>query len=331
MLLKSALEPIIAQAFSDAQLRFGDLGLDLPAYTQRVLAIVRKHLGAAPSLGRAIDFVKQLNWRDLYLATACAQTGLGPDSSNSNCTRGESCSLPWRTLENIYKGFICDLVRFFCRRGSGAEDLADSILTDLFLPDRWGRSRIASYDARSSLSTWLRVVVCNRAINARRSVASNTTDLEPGLPDKCAFQNIELALRARRYGAALEDSLASACQALTARERLILLWRYQDGLQLGEIAKLLGIHQCNVTRQLEKMQTKLRDDLTTILCDKYGLSPSAIHECLEDMVENPLHQIPVLDFVKTADGAGLPPLPATPKHSTPLKHSWPVNITVKPA
>src|SRR5215471_6673925 len=124
MVLKSALEPIIAAAYSDAYLKFGDLGLDLPAYAQRVLAIVRKHLGAAPSVGRAMDFVKQLNWRDLYLATACAQSGLGADASTSTSARGERCSSPWKTLEQIYKGFICDLVHFFCRRGTAAEDLA---------------------------------------------------------------------------------------------------------------------------------------------------------------------------------------------------------------
>ena len=60
------------------------------------------------------------------------------------------------------------------------------------------------------------------------------------LPDEPALRNLELTVRAERYGTVLEDSMASACRGLTPRERLILLWRYEDGLQLGEIAKLLG-------------------------------------------------------------------------------------------
>ena len=311
MLMKSALEPIIANAYCDAQVRFGDLGLELPAYAERILSILHKHLGPSPSVNRAIEFIQQLNCRDLYLAAACAESGLAPDKRAEAADR---CGMAWKVLENRYKGLILDLVRFYSRRSFAAEDLANNILTDLFLPDRFGRSRIASYDGRSSLATWLRVVVCNRAINARRCrIPDNTVELEPALPDKPALHNIELAVRAHRYGTILEDSLACACQGLTPRERLILLWRYQDGLQLGEIAQLLGIHQCNVTRQLERMQSKLRDDVTTSLSDKHGLSQSAIHECLEDMVENPHHQIPVLDFVKRAPAAeSVTPQPRRP-------------------
>ena len=297
MLMKTALAQVIAGAHSDAQKQFGDLGLELSAYTKRIFAILRKHVGSSTSISRSMEFVQQLNSRDLYLATACAESGLAPDKPLETCAG--SLGMAWKVLENNYKGLVLDLVHFYSRRTFAAEDLANNILTDLFLPDRFGRSRIASYDGRSSLATWLRVVVCNRVINAGRCrFPENIVELEPGLPDKPALRNIELAVRAQRYGTILEDSLACACQGLTARECLILLWRYQDGLQLGEIAELLGIHQCNVTRQLERMQNRLRDDVTTILSGKHGLSQSAIHECLEDMVENPNHQIPILDFVK---------------------------------
>jgi RNA polymerase sigma factor (sigma-70 family) len=174
-------------------------------------------------------------------------------------------------------------------------------MADLFLPDRSGCSRIASYDGRSSLGTWLRVVVCNRVINAQRCTASaKSTDLQPELPDGSALTRIEATVRARRYGPAIKDSMASACGTLTPRERLMLLWRYEDGLQLGQIAQLLGIHQSNVTRQLERVQGKLRDEVASILSAKHGLSRSAIQECLEDIVENPRHQVSILEFVKTA-------------------------------
>lgn len=320
MLMTSTLEPVIAEAFADAQSKYGDLDLDFSIYMQRVLSIVHKHLGPATPASRAIEYVRQLNCRDLYLATACAQSGLGSTTSSANAA-AERFGLAWKTLEVRFKGLVCDLVRFFYRRSFAADDLADNILTDLFLPDRWGCSRIASYDGRSSLATWLRVVVCNRAINARRSkVSENSVELEPALPDKPALEKIEMAVRAQRYGTMLEDSLASACLSLTPRERLILLWRYQDGLQLGEIAQLLGIHQCNVTRQLEKLQSKLRDDVSNILSDKHGLSQSAIHECLEDMVENPHHQIPVLDFVRASQETSLPD---AGKEATSLKGALP--------
>jgi RNA polymerase sigma-70 factor len=295
MSLQSELDPLISTAYSDGRVRFGDLGLDLPIYTQRIYAIVRKHLGASPLEKAALDFARNLHGPDLYLATACAQHSLGTNGNGAG-----DASMAWKTLEKTYKGFICDLVRFFYSTSFAAQDLADSILAELFLPDRSGASRIASYDGRSSLSTWLRVVVCNRAINARRCSSSvKNTEIHAEIPDEPALQHIELTLRAKRYSTVLGDALELACKRLSPRERLILLWRYEDGLQLGQIAKLLGIHQSNVTRQLERMQGKLHDEVVAILSGKHGLSRLAIKECIEDIVENPCHGISVLDFIKT--------------------------------
>src|SRR5215472_13648225 len=309
------LESIITAAYYDGCTRFGDLGLDLQIYSFRIHSIVRKHLGGAPAEKAAIEFVKNLHGGDLYLATACAQHS--PGMMNGDSTPSEQASIAWRTLEKTYKGFICDLVRFFYSTSFAAQDLADSVLADLFLPDRSGSSRIASYDGRSSLSTWLRVVVCNRAINARRCSASvKSTDIQVEIPDEPALQNIELTFRAQRYGSALWDSLKSACRALTPRERLILLWRYEDGLQLGHIARLLGIHQSNVTRQLERMQGKLRDEVVAILSQKHGLSRYAIQECIQDVVENPRHKVSILDFIKAK--AETPTLPLAAGKARPV-------------
>ena len=303
MILNTELEPIIATAYSEGQSRFGDLGLPLPTYTDRIDFILRKHLGKSPLPSAAVGFVKALHGRDLYLATACGQCNPGTNSEQPFAALPERAGIAWKTLETTYKGLICDLVRFFYRTSFAAQDLADSVVADLFLPDRSGHSRIASYDGRSSLGTWLRVVICNRAINAQRcSASTKSTDLKTEMPDGPALESIELSMRARRYAAALQDSLSVACRGLTPRERLMLLWRYQDGLQLGQIARLLGIHQSNVTRQLEKMQTKLRDDVIAVLSTKHGLSRPAIQECLEDIVENPRHEVSILEFVRAMQG-----------------------------
>jgi RNA polymerase sigma-70 factor len=297
------LDFFIAHAHREGREKFGDLGLELSAFSRRIVAIARKYLGPAPSPEATLAFVNELHGGDLYLATACAQSS--PEKATGCATRdcGDP-SIAWKCLEATYKGLICDLVRFMYRNSYASQDLADSVIADLFLPDRSGSSRIASYDGRSSLSTWLRVIVCNRVINAQRSRATaNSTDLAPELPDRSAQNNMEATLRARRYRPALEDSMASACSTLTPRERLMLLWRYEDGLQLGQIARLLGIHQSNVTRQLERLQSKLRDEVETTLAAKHGLSRLAIRECLEDVVENPHHQVSILEFVKTSLGS----------------------------
>ncbi len=300
MLLKLEFDALVASAYSEGQDRFGDLGLDLATFSARISAIIKKHLGPSPSPAEAVAFLKLLHGRDLYLATACAKCSPGGSSPSD-----EFAGAAWRMFESNYKTFVCDLVRFSFRPSFASQDLADNILTDLFLPDRSGCSRIASYDGRSSLSTWLRVIICNRSINASRcSANAKSTEMQPDLPDEPALENMEMTIRAQRYASALEDSLASACRILTPRERLVLLWRYEDGMQLGDIAKLLGIHQSNVTRQLEKMQSRLRDEVVAVLSTKHRLSQPAIEECLEDIVENPRHSISILEVIKALQHSG---------------------------
>jgi RNA polymerase sigma-70 factor len=297
MLPSPELECLISHAHLEGRAHFGELGLALPVYSARISSILEKHVGSSSDPKQSIAFVKALHGRDLYLTTACAQHSPGKEVNGNGSP--DHADAAWKTLELNYKGFVCDLLRFLHRPGFVSQDLADNVITDLFLPDRSGVSRIASYDGRSSLSTWLRVIVCNRSINAQRcSANSKSTDIQPEIPDKPALQNIEMTLRAGRYHNVLKDALRCACSGLTPRERLILLWRYEDALQLGQIAKLLNIHQSNVTRQLDRIQGTLRDKVVAVLSSKHGLSELAIKECLEDIIDNPRHDISVLDFIK---------------------------------
>ncbi len=294
------LDQIIADAYAEGHTRFGDLGLDLRTFSERIHAIVRKYLKPSASEDEVLSFVKGLHAADLYLALACARHSPGGDGAWDDAASGDTASKAWKVFENTYKNYIRSLAHFFHRSGFIAEDLADSILADLFLPEHSGVSRIASYSGRSSLSTWLRVIVCNRAINALRGAShtSQSREVQADIPDIPSLASVELTLRARRYGPALEDSFAAACQTLTPRQRLILLWRYEQGLQLGHIARLLGIHQSNVTRQLERMQSKIRSEVIASLSSKHGFSRPAIQECLSDIVENPVHSLSILDVIK---------------------------------
>jgi RNA polymerase sigma factor (sigma-70 family) len=309
MLPSPEFDAVIASGFSEGRERFGDLGLPLHAYALRIHAIVEKHLGVNPPPEEALRFVKGLHGRDLYLATACAQHSIQPQGEPGQGTFPENASRAWTILEASYKGFIRDLSRFFFRKGFIAHDLADNILADLFLPDRSGNSRIVSYDGRSSLSTWLRVVISNRAINAQRSSGSTqSVELLSDIPDEPALENIDSRLRVQRYQSPLEGTLNAVCRGLTSRERLILLWRYENGLQLGQIAQLLGIHQSNVTRQLDRLQSKVRDQVVSILSAQHGLSLAAIEECLNDIVEHP-QTVAILTFIKAEQpGYSYPPL-----------------------
>jgi RNA polymerase sigma-70 factor (ECF subfamily) len=276
------LAQVIEQEFSVGREHYGNIGLSIPIFQDYVQSIVCKHLGASPQETVAIEFAKKLYMRDLYLACGCVQ-------------KDEAA---WRIMDTSYRKFVTDLVRFCYRNGTDAEEVADFILVSLYLPDRSGRHRIASYDGRSSLPTWLRVIVVNRAINEKHNARTTKSDTIPEIPDRFALASIELTLRAQRYQKVLKDSLTQAFQELSPRERLMLLWRYEEDLQLGEMAKLLGIHQSNVTRQLLRLQGQLKERIIAILSLKHKMSSAAIQECLADIVENPHHSISLVALIR---------------------------------
>ncbi len=172
------------------------------------------------------------------------------------------------------------------------------ILVSLYLQDRSGRQRIASYDGRSSLATWLRVIVVNHAINERNRRKLPVEECVADIPDGRALARFESALRATRYGNALSDSLTCALRQLKSAERLMLIWRYEDDMPLGDMAHLLGIHQSNVTRRLVRVQAKLRESVIENLASQHQLSPAAIQECLIDLIENPFISVSLMSIVK---------------------------------
>ena len=261
---------------------YGDLQIISREFKAHLRAIIEKYIGENATGNNVIRVISSLHGDDLYLAFACAQHS--PQA--------------WDRFTNSYQRYIYNLAAFVSPVKCMAYELAENILADLFLPDHSGRSRIASYDGRSSLATWLRVIICHRAINERARKFNNMTQLDDldEKADEEAVRSVEMALRSSRYQPLIRDSLEQACGELTDRERLLLLLRYEKSLQLGQIGRLFGLHQANITRQLGRVQAKVRQSFEWTLIHKYKLGQAAIDECLSEIAENPAYSI--LDLIK---------------------------------
>jgi RNA polymerase sigma-70 factor len=279
----ASIESLIANAYSEAYGLHGDLGIDLRIFSQHLHCILEKLLGDTASQADAEALLRRLYTSDLYVGCACAQ-------------RSE---LGWERFFARYRNFIAAMVRFFSRHAGDWAELSDSVLADLFLPDRSGHCRMASYDGRSTLTTWLRVIIHNRVMNGHKQINKSRLSAVPvedgEHPARC---DLDSRLTADRYEVVWKDSLAHVCERLTHHERLLLLWRYEQHLQLGEIARMLGIHQSNVTRQLERIQGRMKKDVISLLASKHHLSKFAIEECLNDIVENPNYSVSILHLLE---------------------------------
>jgi RNA polymerase sigma-70 factor (ECF subfamily) len=290
-----ALDRAIAAAFADATSFHGDLGLTFGLWHLRVRSILEKS-GRHPDGEAAAIFVDRLHARDLYLATSCAA----------------SYDSAWRRFEQLYQRHIRDLVRYQARNPLQATDVGEAVLVDLFLPDRSGQSRIGSYDGRSSLATWLHVIVTHRVANER--VRKWNTVERPGdmpdVPDRSLISALEESLGVQRYAHALDSALRMVCARLSDRERQILVWRYERGWLLEQIAARLDVHTSTACRQLERLHARIRKDVIATLSETYGMPPDAVAECLDGVAAGRALSVPLLGII----GDGLTKTEETSSH-----------------
>jgi RNA polymerase sigma-70 factor len=261
----------------------GDIGLDCATFGKHVFAIAAKHLPTGSSHEELVAFIRTLHGADIGLCCAC----------------GRGSEPAWQRFKTLYRAYLVDICRFTKKGHLDSKDFAEGLIADLYLPNRSGRSRVLSYDGRSSLATWLRVVACNRIINERQAKSAFAISLDalPPLAAACSM-NIDLAISHRRYSRAIRESLEASLRLLTSQEKLIIQWRFEQGMQLGEIARLLGVHQSTVTRQLEKAITRVRMGFARLLATDYLLSQAAVNECISVAEESLADESSILSVIR---------------------------------
>ncbi len=279
--------PVLAATVLNAgQCAHGDLKIHIDHISEKIRSIVETNLPADASCREKNDFVTNLHAADLYLATAC----------------GYNIEAAWSRFWSSYRDYVHDLLRYLCAHGPAQPEIIDGVLVDLFLPNRFGQSRISSYDGRSSLATWLRVIVINRLINEtrRRKYEQCASDGGPELVDANAMRRVEASFVVRRYSGVIAAALKGACESLTRKEQLLLLWPFDQCQPLAEIGQTLGIHQSNVSRALDRVTRKLRFRFFAVLSKRHRLTSDSVKECLSVLLENASHSISLLGFLRDA-------------------------------
>jgi RNA polymerase sigma factor (sigma-70 family) len=215
--------------------------LDLETLTDRAIAIARSAFPGGPWPG----CLERLSLDDLYLATACA--------------RGEEGA--WEECAARFFGFI----RGFARRrlrGPGADEVADQVIADL-----WQRGKMARFEARSTLRTWLGTVVAHAVVNAAKAERP-TASLEAAGLRALAPSGPDTTGEAREVEAGASAALTRLMtQALGERgdeDRLLLLLYYEQGLTLDQIAATQRTSKSSLSRRLTRLRDELRSRLDAL-------------------------------------------------------------------
>jgi RNA polymerase sigma-70 factor (ECF subfamily) len=217
---------ILGMIAREVRFRFA---LGLEAFAEQVAAEAE---AAAP--GAAESHLRRLSLDDLYLAAACA--------------RGEEAA--WEECLARHGAFLRDFARRFLREPA-AGDVADQVVADL-----WQRGKMARYQGRSTLRTWLASIVSHAALNAMKA-SRRTVPLEPGAGEAAASALApDGVLGPERL--LLQDLVAEAMAGLAADARLLLLLHYEQGLTLDEIARVHGGSKAALSRKLQRTRDDLR-------------------------------------------------------------------------
>ena len=214
----------------------------------------------------AIRFFDSIHAADLALAVGCR----------------DGDAEAWQHLVTTYRAPIDAFARAVLGNSSRACEIADSLWADLYglRVDGDRRSPLWHYGGRSSLMSWLRVVVTRLEADRWRATRHTEPLDEERNGNSIVADESPDPDRARLIGA-LEQSIGEALNGLSADDRLRLSYYYVQNLTLAQTAALVGEHESSASRNLARARTAIRDSVTRTLRREYHFSEDQISQCFE--------------------------------------------------
>jgi RNA polymerase sigma-70 factor (ECF subfamily) len=228
--------------------------------------VVSKHrsgldAGIGATVRQQDAFCRGLHVRELALARACA---LGRERA-------------WQYFMVQYRGSLMQAAIALTRSASLAEELADSLYSEVFgVVERNGVrwSPLSTYSGRGSLLGWLRAMLTQKYANHIRRTRRETAldEVEVADPQFDPEPEPESLIR-------LKAAVTSAMGMLSVEERFLLAAYYLDRHTLLEPAGVLRVHEATVSRKLKRVTDRMRKQLRKTL-ERGGLSRRAAEEAM---------------------------------------------------
>jgi RNA polymerase sigma-70 factor, ECF subfamily len=178
-----------------------------------------------------------------------------PESSSDEALIKRIADGDQLAMRTLFSRHRVALYRWLIRLVSD-ETLAEDLLSDVFL-DVWRKA--ASFEARSSVSTWLLAIARYKALSARR----RRTDAE--LDDELASTLVdpaddpELMLQNKNQAEALRQSLAR----LSPEHSEVIDLVYYHGKSVAEVAEIVGVGEATVKTRMFYARKRLADLVAT--------------------------------------------------------------------
>jgi RNA polymerase sigma-70 factor (ECF subfamily) len=250
----AALGAALRRLFEEGERAWPGVGLAVEAFVSH---LARRATGSLPHEERGPD---------LYLTCACAQRARG-------------------ALEAFDRAHLARMDAYLVRLGptpAFVDEVRQEVRDKLYLDRDGAGPRIAEYDGRGALASWVRVIATRTAIDLRRKDGA-ATDPEERAGDAPAAADPERDYQRARYQRAFDEALRGAVAALDSEQRRILRRHFADGVSLDALAVELGMHRTTVGRHLAAASKALRRDALRRLQSALGGTGAEVESLVASM------------------------------------------------
>lgn len=151
---------------------------------------------------------------------------------------------------DLHKAMVFSIGWNFLRDRVLAEEVAQDVFLQLYM--NW-----VAIESPEHLRFWLRRAATHRAIDAARKRRNR---VETGLQD-----SDEPTVLERMHDSLLSSYLSRMVGTLPEKQRIVIVLRYQEDMDVDEIAKILGMNastvKTNLARGLEMLRAKVSRSL----------------------------------------------------------------------
>lgn len=306
--LSNACESVVDEIFARCEANAPNFGVARECFGDSLRRTASRFAGQGDSgpapESEIIDFLRQIQADDLFLAIACA---------NGN-------ERAWWEFDQQHRSYLERVARHLASTEIDAQEVVDSVYVELYgtrVVDGARVSKFSTYSGRGSLRGWLRTVIWHALVDLHRashdevSLDEMTETVGEGAahasfaspPSGGEDQMIDDISR-QRYRRATLNAIEKAFGSLEGHEKLLLLYYHVENLKLREIARLVEnqasplrgwfqrrsasrernpesrIHESTIMRWLEKSYGKVLAIFRTELRETHRLGDEEIEICL---------------------------------------------------
>jgi RNA polymerase sigma factor (sigma-70 family) len=199
------------------------------------------------------------------LVQQCVRQRLDDLSLARACAAGDEGA--WAELVAVHGDFLHRFARRVLREPA-AGDVADQVIADL-----WLRRKIARYEGRSSLRTWLGTIVAHAASNARRSARRRERSAAAAGLMVASGARVD---RERERAVDVAALIASAIARQSVDDRLLILLYYHEGITLDDIGRTMRRSKAALSRRLKRIRNAILNDADREARRRVGVSAQSL-------------------------------------------------------